>query len=166
MKSRRRQEAGDRQDTQATLQAERRVSPMTTGNAQRRADQGDVLQLQSAGTHQSLLPTETKSQGKGNTGGPRGANPPGMSQHVAPQSRRGKRQGEKPHTANDVEGRGFSKRLNLTAWVRAFNCNSVYVLHFHSMKVLISVRTSYNKADLRCLVDSGTTDNFIHPRFV
>ena len=34
------------------------------------------------------------------------------------------------------------------------------------MKVLISVRMSYNKADLRCLVDSGTTDNFIHPQFV
>jgi len=34
------------------------------------------------------------------------------------------------------------------------------------MKVPISMRTSYNKADLRCLVDSGATDNFIHPRFV
>src|ERR1700761_9369752 len=52
------------------------------------------------------------------------------------------------------------------AWVRAFNCNSVYVLRFRSMKVLISVCTSYNKADLRCLVDSGATDNFIHPRFI
>ena len=34
------------------------------------------------------------------------------------------------------------------------------------MKVPISVRTSYSKADLQCLVDSGTTDNFIHPRFI
>ena len=34
------------------------------------------------------------------------------------------------------------------------------------MKVPISVHTSYNKANLRCLVDSGATDNFIHPRFV
>ena len=34
------------------------------------------------------------------------------------------------------------------------------------MKVPISMRTSYNKADLRCLVDSGATDNFIHPWFV
>ena len=34
------------------------------------------------------------------------------------------------------------------------------------MKVPISVRTSYNKADLQCLVDSGATNNFIHPRFV
>jgi hypothetical protein len=49
------------------------------------------------------------------------------------------------------------------AWVRALRCNSAYVLHFRSMKVPISVRTSYSKADLRCLVDSGATDNFIHP---
>jgi hypothetical protein len=34
------------------------------------------------------------------------------------------------------------------------------------MKVPISVCTSYSKADLRCLVDSGATDNFIHPRFL
>ena len=34
------------------------------------------------------------------------------------------------------------------------------------MKVPISICTSCNKADLRCLVDSGATDNFIHPRFV
>jgi hypothetical protein len=34
------------------------------------------------------------------------------------------------------------------------------------MKVPISVRTSYSKADLRCLMDSGATDNFIHPRFL
>ena len=85
---------------------------------------------------------------------------------MAPRSRRGKRRGEKPHTANDVEGQGFSKHLNPMAWVRAFNCNSVYVLCFRSMKVPISVQTSYNKADLRCLVDSGATDNFIHLRFV
>ena len=37
---------------------------------------------------------------------------------------------------------------------------------FRSMKVPISVRTSYNKADMRSLVDSGATDNFVHPRFV
>jgi hypothetical protein len=34
------------------------------------------------------------------------------------------------------------------------------------MKVPISVRTSHSKADLRCLVDSGATDNFIHPQFL
>jgi hypothetical protein len=34
------------------------------------------------------------------------------------------------------------------------------------MKVPISVRTSYSKADLRCLMDSGATDNFIHPQFL
>ena len=55
---------------------------------------------------------------------------------------------------------------SVTAWVRAFCCNSVYLLRFRSMKVPISVRTSYSKANLRCLVDSSATDNFIHPRFV
>jgi hypothetical protein len=34
------------------------------------------------------------------------------------------------------------------------------------MKVPISVHTSYSKANLRCLVDSGATDNFIDPRFL
>jgi hypothetical protein len=34
------------------------------------------------------------------------------------------------------------------------------------MKVPISVRTSYSKADLQCLVDSGAKDNFIHPQFL
>jgi hypothetical protein len=52
------------------------------------------------------------------------------------------------------------------AWVRALHCNSVYILRFRSMKVPISVRTSYSKADLQCLVDSGATDNFIHPWFL
>lgn len=36
---------------------------------------------------------------------------------------------------------------------KAFCCNPVYILHFHSMKVLISIWTSYSKADLQCLVD-------------
>ena len=64
-----------------------------------------------------------------------------------------------------MEEGGFSGRLNPTAWVRALNCNSVYVMRFRSMKVPVSVRTSYNKADIRSLVDSGATDNFVHPRF-
>ena len=37
---------------------------------------------------------------------------------------------------------------------------------FRSMKVPTSIRTSYNKAETKGLVDSGATDNFIHPRFV
>ena len=34
------------------------------------------------------------------------------------------------------------------------------------MKVPTSIHTSYNKAETKGLVDSGATDNFIHPRFV
>jgi hypothetical protein len=34
------------------------------------------------------------------------------------------------------------------------------------MKVPVSIRASYNMADIRALVDSGATDNFIHPNFV
>ena len=34
------------------------------------------------------------------------------------------------------------------------------------MKVPILFRTRYAMADKRILVDSGTTDNFIHPKFV
>ena len=34
------------------------------------------------------------------------------------------------------------------------------------MKVPTSIRTSYNKAETKGLLDSGATDNFIHPQFV
>ena len=34
------------------------------------------------------------------------------------------------------------------------------------MKVLVLFRTHYAMADKRILVDSGATDNFIHPKFV
>ena len=34
------------------------------------------------------------------------------------------------------------------------------------MKVLITIKTSYNTAEVPSLVDSGATDNFIHPRTV
>ena len=65
-----------------------------------------------------------------------------------------------------MEEGGFSTCLNLTAWVRAFRCNSVYIMRFRSMKVPTSIHTSYNKAKTKGLVDSGATDNFIHPQFV
>ena len=34
------------------------------------------------------------------------------------------------------------------------------------MRVPVSIRASYNMADIKALVDSGATDNFIHPNFV
>jgi hypothetical protein len=61
--------------------------------------------------------------------------------------------------------RGFSKRLNPTAWVRALHCNTVYITHYRSMRVPVLIRTSYFMADKKALVDSGATDNFMHPVF-
>ena len=34
------------------------------------------------------------------------------------------------------------------------------------MKVLITIKTSYNTAEVPSLVDSGATDNFIHPQTI
>jgi hypothetical protein len=39
-------------------------------------------------------------------------------------------------------------------------------MRFRSMRIPVSIRASYNKADIKALVDSGATDNFIHPNFV
>jgi hypothetical protein len=60
---------------------------------------------------------------------------------------------------------GFSKCLNPTAWVRALRCNSVYITHYRSMHIPVSIRTRYFMADKKALVDSGATDNFMHPNF-
>jgi hypothetical protein len=61
--------------------------------------------------------------------------------------------------------RGFSKCLNPTAWVRALRCNTVYITRYRSMRVPVSICTSYFMADRKALVDSGATDNFMHPAF-
>src|SRR6266702_4861586 len=63
---------------------------------------------------------------------------------------------------------GFSKRLNPSAWVRAFNkFNSVIVtMRFRSMHIPISIRTSNTIADTKALVDSGATDCFMSKDFV
>ena len=50
--------------------------------------------------------------------------------------------------------------------MRAFRCNNVYITKYRSMKVPVSFRTRYAMADKRILIDSGATDNFIHPKFV
>src|SRR5580698_4020263 len=63
------------------------------------------------------------------------------------------------------EEQGFSQRLNPTAWVRALCCNSVYMMCFRSTRIPVSVRASYNMANVKALVDSGATDNFVHPNF-
>jgi hypothetical protein len=52
------------------------------------------------------------------------------------------------------------------AWVRAFGCKSVYITRYRSMKVPVSFRTLHAMADKHILVDSGATDNFIHPKLL
>ena len=52
------------------------------------------------------------------------------------------------------------------AWMCAFRCNSMYIMKYWSMKIPVSFRTRYAMADKRILVDSGATNNFIHPKFV
>ena len=51
------------------------------------------------------------------------------------------------------------------AWVRAIRCNAVYITCYRSMRVPVSIRTHYFMADKKALVDSGATNNFIHPTF-
>ena len=51
------------------------------------------------------------------------------------------------------------------AWVRAIRCNAVYITRYRSMRVPVSIHTCYFMADKKALVDSGATDNFIHPAF-
>jgi hypothetical protein len=48
--------------------------------------------------------------------------------------------------------KGFSKRLNPTAWVRALRCNTVYITRYRSMRVPVSICTSYFMADKKALV--------------
>jgi hypothetical protein len=51
------------------------------------------------------------------------------------------------------------------AWVRALCCNSVYITCYRSMRIPVSICTSYFMANKRVLVDLGATDNFMHPNF-
>ena len=45
-------------------------------------------------------------------------------------------------------------------------CNTVYLARYQSMKIPVSFRIAYARADKQILVDSGATDNFIHPRLI
>ena len=51
-------------------------------------------------------------------------------------------------------------------WVRAFGSDSVYITRYHSMKVPISFQTLHAMTNKNILVDSGATNNFIHPRLI
>ena len=55
------------------------------------------------------------------------------------------------------------------AWGRVIcmlKCNTVYLARYQSMKIPVSFRTAYARADKQILVDSGAMDNFIHPQLI
>jgi hypothetical protein len=41
----------------------------------------------------------------------------------------------------------------------------MYITRYHSMRVPVSIHTSYFMANKKALVNSGATDNFMHPAF-
>ena len=45
-------------------------------------------------------------------------------------------------------------------------CNTVYLARYRSMKIPVSFCTAYTRANKQILVDSGATDNFIHPQLI
>src|ERR1700743_994061 len=47
----------------------------------------------------------------------------------------------------------------------ALRCNSVFITRYRSMHVPVLIRMSCFMADKTALVDSGATNNFIHPTF-
>ena len=61
---------------------------------------------------------------------------------------------------------GFLGCSNPMAWVWAIGCKYVYITRYHSLKVPVSFRTLHAMADKSILVDSGATDNFIHPKLL
>ena len=77
-----------------------------------------------------------------------------------------RRRSKKPYPPPDHgERTGFLGCSNPTAWVRAINCNAVYITSYRSMRIPVFIRTRYYEADnQKALVDSGATDCFIHPR--
>src|SRR6266702_7512195 len=74
----------------------------------------------------------------------------------------------RPRNEGSTRTRGFSRRLNPSAWVRAIHqLNSVIVTtRFQSMQIPVSVRTSCAMANLKGLVDLGATDCFMSPAFI
>ena len=55
------------------------------------------------------------------------------------------------------------------AWgrvIRMLKCNTMYLARYRSMKIPVSFRTAYARANKQILVDSGATDNFVHLRLI
>src|SRR6266581_7819361 len=87
---------------------------------------------------------------------------------MAPRSGHGRRRCARASNERPRWKRGFSERLNPSAWVRAAHkFNSVIVTtQFRSMHIPVSIRTSNAMADIKALVDSGATDCFMSESLV
>src|ERR1700761_2053054 len=149
-----------------SFQTTRRIPPKAGGYVKVKGS--TMLSLSTVRTHQSLLPAESKE--RDHQSGPahprRRCHGGGSSQRHTKADWGTVRRSEGAHTKDSMEEGGFSGRLNPTAWVRAFRCNNVFITRFRSMKVPTAINTRYNTAEIRSLVDSGATHNFVHPRFV
>src|SRR6266702_562359 len=90
------------------------------------------------------------------------------SRFVAPRSSNGRRRCARIGPLRPCRERGFSTRLNPSAWVRAIHkFNSVIVTtRFRSMHIPVSIRTNNTMADIKALVDSGATDCFMSDKFI
>src|SRR6266702_3959546 len=90
------------------------------------------------------------------------------SRFVAPRSSNGRRRCARVSDKRSCRKRGFSTRLNPSAWVRAIHkFNSVIVTtRFRSMHIPVSIRTNNTMADIKALVDSGATDCFMSDKFI
>src|SRR6266568_7878111 len=87
---------------------------------------------------------------------------------MAPRSSNGRRRRTRARNERPRWKRGFSERLNPSAWVRAVHkFNSVIVTtRFRSMHIPVSIRTSNAMADIKALVDSGANDCFMSENFI
>jgi len=63
-------------------------------------------------------------------------------------------------------GHGFSRGLNISAFVRACLTQSVYIARNKSIKTQVLLFTDCGQAEEKALLDSGATENFIHPKLV
>ncbi len=98
----------------------------------------------------------------------RHSHPTTASRHMALRNGRGRRRCTRTSHEGPRRKRGFSERLNPSAWVRAVHkFNSVIVTtRFRSMHIPVSIRTSNTMADRKALVDSGATDCFMSENFI
>jgi hypothetical protein len=60
---------------------------------------------------------------------------------------------------------GFSKCLSVSTLARACNTDSAYIAKNRSIKVKTMIYTESERVEEEALLDSGTTECFIHPRF-